>query len=206
MSLQDQINSLVFEMQRRVILFNPNTTMPDGTTLGSTSGISSTQSPQELYLNPPATPGNGALLLIHSPIGTRYQDANGVQYYKRRNPTTLVLEWVAFVASTGSGSVDLAVNSGLELVDDKLRVLRDFKLGFLDTAWIEVGEFFEINVLKTVHLQGDFPMFALHNASGESVGVDSVVISSGDIKLKIPKSISNIKFDGYLLVKKNILD
>jgi hypothetical protein len=110
MTLQAQINNLLFEMQRRVVLFMPDTTMPDGSTLGSTSGLLPTDNPQRLYDEPDLAPtGAGALLIRNSPPGTRYQDVNGVQYYKRKNPITFVNEWVQFGEGTGGGGdVDLS--------------------------------------------------------------------------------------------------
>lgn len=110
MTLQSQINNLLFEMQRRVVLFMPDTTMPDGSTLGSTSGLLATDSPQRLYDEPDLAPtGAGALLIRNSPAGTRYQDVNGVQYYKRKNPVSFENEWVQFGEGSGGGEdVDLS--------------------------------------------------------------------------------------------------
>jgi hypothetical protein len=74
-----------FEIQRRVILFKSTTTLPDNSQLGYNG-------------DPNSASGSGTAgeqLLYNSPTGTRYQEDNGTQWYKK----TLPNYWVRF----GSG-------------------------------------------------------------------------------------------------------
>ena len=90
------LDSLQFEMERRVILFTPITSMPDDTSLG--------------YNGDPnlANPSNsdGEFLLYHSPNSTRYAEFDASQnvlqeWYKEGQPNT----W----SFLGSGALDTSV-------------------------------------------------------------------------------------------------
>src|SRR6056297_2775607 len=75
------LNSLQFEMERRVILFKPTTTMPDGSQLGYNADPNLITSPST----------DGEFLLYYSPNNTRYvtYDAQGdtiQEYYKKSQP------------------------------------------------------------------------------------------------------------------------
>jgi hypothetical protein len=83
-------DQLQFEMQRRVILFNSGTTMPDNSVLGyeGNPNYSST-----------ATPGE--TLLYNSPRGTSYIElVNGNLWYKQQIPNT----WINLTSGTQSGT------------------------------------------------------------------------------------------------------
>lgn len=73
---QEAIERLQFEMQRRVILFRRDTTMPDGTQLGYDGDPNN------------ATLGvtDGETLIYNSPTGTRYEQTDGTQWYKKEKP------------------------------------------------------------------------------------------------------------------------
>lgn len=75
------LDSLQFEMERRVILFKPTTTMPDSSQLGYNADPN--------LITSPSTPGEE--LLYYSPNNTRYvtYDASGntiQEYYKKSQP------------------------------------------------------------------------------------------------------------------------
>jgi hypothetical protein len=75
------LDSLQFEMERRVILFKPVTTMPDNSQLGYNADPN--------LIASPSTPGEN--LLYYSPNNTRYvnYDASGntlIEWYKKAQP------------------------------------------------------------------------------------------------------------------------
>ena len=90
------LDSLQFEMERRVILFKPTTTMPDNTQLGYNADPN--------IIVTPSTPGEQ--LLFYSPNNTRYVNydpsGNTVQeWYKHSQPNG----WLPFGGATvGSGT------------------------------------------------------------------------------------------------------
>lgn len=75
--MSDRLDTLGFELERRVILFKPTTTLPDNSLL-------------EYNEDPNDITGStqGESLLYNSPVGTRYQQNNGVQWYKESLPNT----------------------------------------------------------------------------------------------------------------------
>lgn len=79
------IPTLQFELERRVILFKSITVLPDGSLLG--------------YNGDPnlAVKGNtpGETLIYNSPKGTRYQEDDGKQWYKKSKPNF----WIRFNTS-----------------------------------------------------------------------------------------------------------
>jgi len=83
-------DQLQFEMQRRVILFNSGTTMPDNTVLGYEGNPNSANT---------STPGQ--TLLYNSPRGTSYIElVNGNLWYKQQIPNT----WINLTSGTASGT------------------------------------------------------------------------------------------------------
>lgn len=80
------IQDLQFELQRRVILFKSSTNLPDDTLLGFNDDPNNVVNGQT----------TGETLLYNSPQGTRYQQDDGTQWYKKTMPNT----WNQF----GSGS------------------------------------------------------------------------------------------------------
>jgi Na+-transporting NADH:ubiquinone oxidoreductase subunit NqrA len=84
-------DQLQFEMQRRVILFNSGTTMPDNTVLGYEGNPN--------YAATADTPGQ--TLLYNSPRGTSYIElVNGNLWYKQQIPNT----WINLTSGTQSGT------------------------------------------------------------------------------------------------------
>jgi hypothetical protein len=83
-------DQLQFEMQRRVILFNSGTTMPDKSVLG-----------YEGNPNYVSTGTAGQTLLYNSPRGTNYIElVNGNLWYKQLMPNT----WISLTSGSGSFS------------------------------------------------------------------------------------------------------
>jgi hypothetical protein len=76
------LESLLFEMERRVILFKSTTTMPDATQLGFNADPNTAISGD--------TPGQ--TLIYNCPMGTRYAQDDGTQWYKKTMPNT----WATF--------------------------------------------------------------------------------------------------------------
>jgi len=78
------LDSLQFEMERRVILFKPTTTMPDLSQLGYNAD-------PNLIVSPPVDPLSGEFLLWYSPNNTRYvnYDPSGntiTEWFKKAQP------------------------------------------------------------------------------------------------------------------------
>ncbi len=94
--------NLQFEMERRVILFSKNTTLPDLNLLGYDGNPNN------------ADPDNsdGEFLIFNCPMGTWFQQSNGDLWYKQQSPN----QWTI----TASGTVDNAARLSLtkELAED----------------------------------------------------------------------------------------
>ena len=82
----------VFELQRRVVLFNPNTTLADTTQLGYDGD------PNDVING--NTPGE--TLIYNSPMGTRYQESDGTQWFKGSMPNT----WYKFLTTATTGDTE----------------------------------------------------------------------------------------------------
>jgi len=105
-----QLQQLLFETERRVILFNPNTSMPDGSQLGYDGD------PNEVDSNN----SGGESLLYNCPFGTRYQESNGNQWFKKSIPNN----WVRLsgddnqigllIPNNGSGQFNLSEDIDIE--------------------------------------------------------------------------------------------
>ena len=87
-----QIDTLLFEMARRVILFKSSTTLPDLTILGYNGNPN-----DAIEIN-----SSGEFLLVKSPTGTRYQEDNGIQWYKKELPNV----WEKFGGSSDVKLID----------------------------------------------------------------------------------------------------
>lgn len=70
--MSDRVDVLGFELERRVILFKSTTTLPDNSVLGYNGD------PNNITNSTP-----GEFLLYNCPVGTRYQQDNGIQWYKK---------------------------------------------------------------------------------------------------------------------------
>ena len=95
-------DQLQFEMQRRVILFNSGTTMPDNTVLGYEGNPNSANT---------STPGQ--TLLYNSPRGTSYIElVNGNLWYKQQIPNT----WINLTSGTQSGTAGTSSQNNVVFV------------------------------------------------------------------------------------------
>ena len=84
------VNELLFEVKRRVVLFNSGTTMPDNNPLGYEGNPNSAN-----------TSTAGQTLLYNSPRGTHYIElVNGNLWYKQQIPNT----WINLTSGTSSGT------------------------------------------------------------------------------------------------------
>lgn len=83
------IDDLLFETERRVILFKSNTKMPDGSQLGYNGDPN----------NAVESNSDGEFLIYNCPNGSRYQEDDGTQWYKKSQPNL----WETF---GGRGGVD----------------------------------------------------------------------------------------------------
>ena len=84
------VNDLLFEVKRRVVLFNSGTTMPDNNPLGYEGNPNSAN-----------TSTAGQTLLYNSPRGTHYIElVNGNLWYKQQIPNT----WINLTSGTSSGT------------------------------------------------------------------------------------------------------
>ena len=96
--MQESINFLTFEVARRVIMFHPRTQMSDGTFFN--------------YDGDPNDAIEGSsvaeTLLVRSPVGTRYQQSDGEQWFKKVREPSL---WVKF--ATGEGESKWKVEEGI---------------------------------------------------------------------------------------------
>lgn len=110
------LDGLQFEMERRVILFKPGTTMPDNTLLGYNADPN--------LIVSPSTPGEE--LIYNCPNGTRYlnTDASGntvTEWYKKAQPNGWLSIGSETVSVNGTDSstwqLDLS-NSGVILQSD----------------------------------------------------------------------------------------
>jgi hypothetical protein len=98
------MEQLLFELQRRVILFKPTTVMPDGSSLGFDNDPNTATGS--------GTPGE--VLVYNCPQGSRYQQSDGTQWYKKTAPNT----WSNF---GGEGPAVYPV-----LVDPSHTIVQDF--------------------------------------------------------------------------------
>ena len=88
-------DELLFEMQRRVILFNSGTTMPDNINVLGYEGNP----------NLANTSTSGQTLLYNSPRGTHYIElVNGNLWYKQQIPNT----WINLTSGTASGTANFS--------------------------------------------------------------------------------------------------
>jgi hypothetical protein len=95
-------DQLQFEMQRRVILFNSGTTMPDNSVLG-----------YEGNPNYASTATDGQTLLYNSPRGTHYIElVNGNLWYKQQIPNT----WINLTSGTQSGTAGTSSQNNVVFV------------------------------------------------------------------------------------------
>ena len=97
-----QIENLIFEVERRVALFKSTTTMPDGSQLGYNGDPN--------LVSQTGTPGE--YLIYVSPTGTRYQQNDGTQWYKKTAPNT----WAQFGTGTGGSFTGGTINSSINVL------------------------------------------------------------------------------------------
>jgi hypothetical protein len=100
-----------FELERRVILFKPDTTMPDNTLLGYDGDPNAVDEHNS----------DGEFLLYHSPLGTQYIQFNGVEWRKRALPNV----WVELGGGGGTStllSIETFTLTSTELAAGKIIV------------------------------------------------------------------------------------
>ena len=112
------LDTLLFEVQRRVILFRTGTIMPDGSTLGYdgnpnlvTNGVNA-----------------GMNLIYNCPPGTRYQEENGTQWYKKEEPNT----WELF--GDGGEKIYNVYNQVLSYDNMEKGYIAELTVDMLDTS------------------------------------------------------------------------
>jgi len=165
------LDSLQFEMERRVILFKPTTTMPDLSQLGFNADPNTIVSP--------STPGQE--LIYYSPNGTRYlnTDASGntiTEWWKKTQPNG----WLPF--GSGDASVGTGTDSSTWQLDQSNEgvVLRDASGNLRITT--------NDDVLSTVYVGG----LVIDNLTGPLYAQDgSVYVNPAIVPLK--------SFEGTLL-------
>lgn len=91
--MSDITDNLQFEMERRVIVFHKDTSMPDGTQLGFDGDPNN--------VDPNNT--DGEFLIYNCPQNTRYAESNGTQWYKKEKPNI----WRQF---SGGSEIDWTVD------------------------------------------------------------------------------------------------
>jgi len=129
------ISNIIFELERRVILFKPNTSMPDGSQLGFDDN------PNNILLE---TDDAGQLLIINCPVGSRYQQSTGVQWYKKELPNT----WELF----GAGEAPIDFDS---LLVSMIRTNKDANDIFTTISFLDL---FSV-IRRTSILSGGVPPF-----------------------------------------------
>ncbi len=129
-----QIDDILFELERRVILFKSTTTLPDSSPLGYNGDPNS------------AVDGNtaGETLIYNCPVGSRYQQDDGTQWYKETLPNTWMLfgSGEGIVEATYSELQTLVTNSELVvgqkyLITDHQRTYIQPVTGLTKTGTIE---------------------------------------------------------------------
>jgi len=80
---------LLFELQRRVVLFRPGTVMPDGSSLGFDGN------PNSITAIDVGSRTPGEILIYACPINSRYGESDGTQWYKKEVPNV----WKKFIDS-----------------------------------------------------------------------------------------------------------
>lgn len=86
------MNTVLFQLERRVVLFDRNTEMPDGSALGYDEDPNNA--------NPDSSPSSGEFLIYNCPVGSRYQESDGTQWYKKTRPNV----WKQFGEGSGGGT------------------------------------------------------------------------------------------------------
>ncbi len=147
--------TLLMELERRVVLFNPNTTLPGGAPLGYDGNPAD------------ADPNNsdGEFLLYWSPQGTRYQTSTGVQYYKRVFPD----QWDIFASTSGVGAD----------IKNGIATYFDGKISTNDKAIVIVPTDLEITKIKGYVENAPIDDNIVVNITKNGSLVDSLVISAG---------------------------
>lgn len=93
----------IVEIERRVILFKSSTTMPDGSLLGYNGDPN--------VANPLAS--DGQFLIYNCPVGTRYQEDDGTQWYKKTLPNT----WLEFGGAVVEPVITVSGEYTVQLTD-----------------------------------------------------------------------------------------
>ena len=119
------LESLQFEMERRVVLFKPTTTMPDDTSLGYNDDPN----------NASSSGTAGEILIYSSPVSTRYAQMDGTntnvvqEWVKKSTPNT----WVELGSGTDASLSDIynkldSIDASIIIIDASIIDLQDGKV------------------------------------------------------------------------------
>ena len=99
--MPSQIDTILLELQRRIVILRSTTTLGDGSQLGYNGDPN----------NAVAENTAGEFLIYNSPMATRYTQDDGVQWYKKERPNV----WKKFGEGSGGGttSPDVMIDMGL---------------------------------------------------------------------------------------------
>lgn len=174
------LDSLQFEMERRVILFKPTTSMPDDTSLG--------------YNGDPnlAVPGNsgGEFLIYNSPNSTRYAQFDSNQdieqeWFKSAQPNVWTPLGSSADASLGDiyDRLDVIDASIISLDDGKVSINGDIMTGDLITPGLIVNN--DVSILRNLYVAGDTNIAGDLTIDGSLYvrNVESIDVSSAFIVL-----------------------
>jgi len=188
-----QIEDLLFETERRVILFKSGTTMPDASQLGWNADPNNVVN------------GNtdGETLIYMAPTGTRYQEDDGTQWYKKAMPNNWDTFGGGVAANDSSEAKSIAVIG--ESVADKAESMarfnaiddfRNYSMAASGAGGSRVG--------KLVHKTTTLDTVALAKADAEAtmpaIGVITLDLDSA-VRVKSVQTIyTNIKADSEATV------
>lgn len=175
-----QIDILQFELERRVILFKPSTTLPDNTQLGFNADPNTIVTPSTA----------GETLVYNCPSGTWYLQGNGTLWYKESSPNT----WVS-PSGAPSGkekySYEFDTTSTGTLNPYNIPSGKDFII-FLNSTTIDI---------TTIAAGTDGQKLNLFNATGNPLTVThgSGVISFTGADVDIPNgAVMHLSYDGTI--------
>jgi hypothetical protein len=170
------LDSLQFEMERRVVLFKPTTTMPDDTSLGYNG-------------DPNSASGSGSageILLYNAPVSTRYAQMDGTntdvvqEWVKQSTPNTWVQLGSGGDASLGNvydrldaldASVSIIDASIIDLQDGKVSINGDIMTGSLYTPLLIA---YDVSVERDVFIQGSVDIGGSLRVDGSTTFVHTI--------------------------------
>jgi len=183
-------DQLQFEMQRRVILFNSGTTMPDNTVLGYEGNPNSANT---------STPGQ--TLLYNSPRGTSYIElVNGNLWYKQQIPNT----WINLTSGTQSGTANFSSQNNVVYTtgDQNISGVKNFysRPTVNGSGVLLIGETGSVVLPNTlVYTTGDQTINGLKDFTTRPTVNTIPVLLSGEVNT----TISGILYSAQINIKNN---